>query len=211
MGILNASLPPPGRGPQGVDLLLGAFSPRTLSEIVGPWSSGSSSLLLALISRVTTSGGCVAVVDAGDAFDPASAAAAGTNLSNVLWAQCGGRLDAAWKTADLLVRCPGFRLVTFDIGDRSLLDRNPGASARCRRLQRAVEQSDAALVLRVPRPLAGTAAALVVSMRRREARWIGVPRPTRFTGLVSEVQILRARAGSRPAREGQCVEIEWCL
>ncbi len=210
MDNLNESLPPPGRGAQGVDLLLGAFSPRALSEIVGPWSSGSSSLLVALISRVTLSGDRVAVVDATDAFDPTSAVAAGADLSRLLWVKCGGRVEAAWRAADLLVRCPGFGLVAVDLGDRH--DQSRGASSFCRRLQRAVEQSDATLVLRASRPLAGTAAALVVSMRRLAVRWIGAPRPTRFVGLVSEAQILRARTRSRSApREGQCVEIPWGL
>lgn len=210
MSPLNESLPPPGRAPQGVDGLLGAFAPRTLSEIAGPWSSGSSSLLLALIGRTTLRGGHVALIDAADAFDPASAAAAGTDLSKVLWVKCGRRSDAAWRIADLLVRCSGLALIACDLGD--LGDRLPGTASLCRRLQRAVEQTDATLVLRAPRPIAGPAAALVVSMRRLEAQWVGAARPTRFTALVSEARVLRARPGSSLApREGQCVAIRWEL
>ncbi len=102
MVIPSESLPPPGWGLRGIDGLLGAFPPGQLSEIVGPWSSGGSSLLLALIARVTTSGGRAAVVDGTDAFDPASASAAGADLSDLLWVKCGGWLDSACRAVDLL-------------------------------------------------------------------------------------------------------------
>ena len=210
MVILNASLPPPGRAPQGVDLLLDAFCPGRLSEVVGPLSSGGSSLLLALISRATIAGAQVAFVDAADALDPVSAATAGADLSHLLWVQCGRRLDAAWSATDLLARCPGFGLVVLDLGEWPGAGSDARASVRCRRLQRAVEHGAAALVLRAPRSIAGGAAALVVSMRRIEARWIGMPRPSRFEGLVSEAEVLRARL-PRPGapREGERVQVQW--
>ena len=152
--------------------MLGAFPAGRLSEIVGPWSSGGSSLLLALIARAMAGGAQVALVDAADAFDPASAAVAGVDLSRLLWVKCGGGLRAAWSATDLLARCPGFALVALDLGDLPLIRRDPASSMLCRRLQRAVEGTDAVLVLRAPQHLAGSAAALVVSMRRLETRWI---------------------------------------
>src|SRR4029077_5626587 len=93
MGIPIESSPPPGWEREGIDGLLGLFPPGRLSEIVGPRSSGASSLLLALIARITTSGtgGQVAFVDGMDALDPLSAAAAGADLSALLWVRCGGR------------------------------------------------------------------------------------------------------------------------
>src|SRR6266702_2842539 len=87
MAIPDESLPPPGRGPRGIDLLLGAFPPRQLSEIVGPWSSG------------------------------------------------GGRLRAAFSSADLLARCPGFALVALDLGELPLVRREPIPPALCLRLK----------------------------------------------------------------------------
>ena len=208
MAIPDESLPPPGRGRRGIDLLLDAFPAGQLSEIVGPRSSGSSSLLLALLARATTSGH-VALVDGEDGFDPASAVAAGTDLSRLLWVRCGGRLPSAWSAADLLARCPGLALVVLDLGELPLIRRDPASPMRCRRLQRAVEGTATILVLRAPHRLAGSAAALVVSMRRLESRWIGLPRPTRFVGLASEARVLRSR--SRSQREGEGVEIEWRL
>jgi hypothetical protein len=209
MAISNISLPPPGWDPRGLDLLLSAFPAGQLSEIVGPWSSGAGSLLLALLAKTTASGHQVALVDGADSFDPSSAVAAGTDLQRLLWVKCGGGLRAAFKAADLLVRCPGFALVALDLGELSLVRREPVPSALCRRLKIAAEQSDATLVLRVPQPLAGSAAALVMSLRRLESRWIGLPRPTRLAGLTSEVRILRSRA--RPASALTEKIIQWRL
>ncbi len=202
MAIPIESSPPPGWDREGIDSLLGIFPPGQLSEIVGPRSSGGSSLLLALIARGTTSGGQVALVDGMDAFDPVSAAAAGADLSRLLWVKCGGQLRSALSAADLLARCPGFALVALDTGELG-----PAPASVYVRLQRAVAGGDTILVVRSARHLAGSAAALVVSMRGLEPRWIGLPRPTRLAGLSSEVEILRSR---RPPQAG-AVEIDWRL
>src|SRR5262245_23457926 len=53
MAIPIESSPPPGWDREGIDDLLGLFPPGRLSEIVGPRSSGGSSLLLALVARIT--------------------------------------------------------------------------------------------------------------------------------------------------------------
>jgi RecA/RadA recombinase len=189
----DKSFPPPGWDGRGLEFLLNAFPAGQLSEIVGPWSSGAGSLLVALIARVTNAGGQVALVDGGDAFDPPSAVAAGADLSSLLWVKCRGQLRAAFSATDLLARCPGFAMVALDLGEPSLMRRERIPPAHCLRLQRAAEQSSTILVLRVPHSLAGTAAALAVSLRRVQSHWIGTPRPTRFAGLVSHVHIFRSR------------------
>ena len=210
MTIPIESSPPPGWDPRGTDLVLDAFPPGRLSEIVGPWSSGGTSLLLALIARITASGHHAALVDGADAFDPASAVAAGVDLSRLLWVKCGGRVRPAFSAADLLARCPGFALVALDLGDASLIRRAPIPPALCLRLKLAAEQSDTALVLRVPHRLAGSAASLAVSARRAESHWIGRPHPTRFAGLTSEVLVLRSRAPLVQGR-GKPVLARWQL
>ena len=187
MAILIESSPPPGWDREGIDGLLGLFQPGRLSEIVGPRSSGGSSLLLALIARITTCGQ-VAYVDGMDALDPASAAAAGVDLSALLWVKCGGRLRTALSAADLLARCPGFSLIALDLDE---LEPVP-ASAQIR-LQRAVEASDAALVVHRTRHREGSPASLVVAARRLAPRWIGAHPLTRLGGLRSEVSIVRSR------------------
>ena len=195
------SSPPPGWDPRGTELLLDAFPAGRLSEIVGPRSSGGTSLLLALIARTTATGHHAALVDGADAFDPASAIAAGADLSRLLWVKCGSRLRRAFSAADLLARCPGFALVALDLGDASLIRREPIPPALCLRLKIAAEQSHTVLVLRVPHRLAGSAAALALSARRLESHWIGWPHPTRLAGLTSEILVLRSRAVLTHGRE----------
>jgi RecA/RadA recombinase len=69
-----------------VDALLGGGFPRgALSEIHGPASSGRTGVLLALLARTTRGGALGALVDPLDRLDPASAAAAGTDLERLLW------------------------------------------------------------------------------------------------------------------------------
>jgi hypothetical protein len=192
MAIPIESSPPPGWEREGIDGLLGLFPPGRLSEIVGPRSSGASSLLLALIARITTSGsqggGQVAFVDGMDALDPASAAAAGVDLSALLWVKCGGRLRVALSAADLLVRCPGFALVVLDLDELGPMP----ASAHVR-LQRAVEGGDTILITRSARHREGSPASLVLATRRLAPRWVGLRPLTRLAGLRSEVSIFRSR------------------
>jgi len=193
MGVPIESSPPPGWERERIDGLLGLlglFPPGRLSEIVGSRSSGASSLLLALIARITTAGaGQVAFVDATDALDPASAAAAGADLSALLWVRCGGRLRVALGAADLLARCcPGFALVVLDLDDLG-----PVPAAAYIRLQRAVEDTDTILIVRVARHREGSPASLVLTTRRLGPQWMGVRPLTRLSGLRSEVSIARLR------------------
>lgn len=203
MAIPIESSPPPGWEREGIDGLLGLFPPGRLSEIVGPRSSGGSSLLLALIARITR-GGQVAFVDGMDALDPASAAAAGADLSALLWVKCGRRLRVALSAADLLVRCPGFALVVVDLDELGPMP----ASAHLR-LQRAVEGGDTILIIRSARHREGSPASLVLATRRLAPRWMGLRPLTRLAGLRSEVSIFRARP-SHTTREGRWT-LDWTL
>src|SRR5262245_57013539 len=74
-------LPRLATGIPSVDALLVGGLPRgRLVEITGPPSSGRTSLALALLASATRASEVAAVVDAADAFDPASADAAGVAL-----------------------------------------------------------------------------------------------------------------------------------
>ena len=160
-----AFAPPPGPDPVA-GALLTSFPPGRLSEIVGPRSSGGSSLLMTLLARATAEGGLAAMVDLADCLDPGSAREAGVDLQRLVWVRCGGRLAAALGSADLLVRCPGFAMVGVDLG--------PGPSPRIPhaalvRLQRGVKSGGAVLILRALQHVAGSAASLR-PVRSRNAR-----------------------------------------
>jgi hypothetical protein len=211
MAIPIESSPPPGWEREGIDGLLGLFAPGRLSEIVGPRSSGASSLLLALVARITASGrseggGPVAFVDGTDALDPTSIAAAGVDLSALLWVRCGGRLRVALSAADLLARCPGFALVVLDLDDLG-----PVPASAPIRLQRAVEGSDTILIVRSERHREGSPASLVLVTRRLAPQWVGLRELTRLAGLRSEVSISRSRLHSvSPPDEGSWT-FDWTL
>ena len=71
------------------ELLQGGLPLGAISEFVGPECSGRTSLALSFIAQVTRTGSVCAWVDAGDALQPESAAAAGVDLERLLWVRCG--------------------------------------------------------------------------------------------------------------------------
>jgi recombination protein RecA len=72
-----------------LDLLTGGLARGCLTEICGTASSGRTSVLLLALARATQRGEVCALVDASDAFDPGSAAAAGMVMNRLLWVRCG--------------------------------------------------------------------------------------------------------------------------
>jgi recombination protein RecA len=72
-----------------LDLLTGGLARGCLTEICGTASSGRTSVLLFALARATQRGEVCALVDSSDAFDPASAVAAGMVMSRLLWVRCG--------------------------------------------------------------------------------------------------------------------------
>jgi len=72
-----------------LDALTGGLARGCLTEICGAASSGRTSVLLFALARATQRGEVCALVDTSDTFDPASAAAAGMDMSRLLWVRCG--------------------------------------------------------------------------------------------------------------------------
>src|ERR1700720_3415142 len=83
-----------------LDSLTGGLARGCLTEICGTASSGRTSVLLFALARATQRGEVCALVDASDAFDPASAAAAGMEMSRLLWVRCGERYPSRKIRAD---------------------------------------------------------------------------------------------------------------
>jgi recA bacterial DNA recombination protein len=212
---LAASLVRPGlRLPEGprtptglapLDALLdGGFPRGQLVELVGPRTSGRTGVLLSTLAGVTARGAWAALVDGTDALDPASAAARGIPLGRLLWVRCGGRLAAAWRAADVLVRSGGFELVAVDLGDLSpwALGRTPAAVFV--RLQRAVERAGTGLLVVGPRRVAGSLAAVAVALVPRTVRWASGG-PGLLAGLETEARLVR----SRTRAPGAGVRLVW--
>jgi hypothetical protein len=76
-------------GIREIDALSGGLPRGCLSEICGSASSGRTSVLLAALAAATRREEVCALVDATDALDAVSAAAAGVDLDRLLWVRCG--------------------------------------------------------------------------------------------------------------------------
>jgi len=75
-------------GIAALDQLTGGLPRGCLTEMSGPTSSGRTSVLLATLAAATRRGETCALIDAGDSFHPPSGAAAGIDLSRLLWVRC---------------------------------------------------------------------------------------------------------------------------
>jgi RecA/RadA recombinase len=95
--------PEPECVPSGIseiDAATGGVPRGGLTEIVGPRSSGRTSLLLSILAEATAREEICAVVDAEDSFSPHAAAEAGVELSRILWVRCLHDAEQALKAAD---------------------------------------------------------------------------------------------------------------
>jgi recombination protein RecA len=204
----------------------GGLPRGALSEICGAGSSGRTSLVFSLLAQVTGNQSkreFCAVVDATDAFHPASAENSGVDLSRVLWVRCGtssgnrgaalNAVEKALKVTDLLLQSGGFGLVAVDLGDIA-----PDVARRVPltswfRFRRAVEDTPTALVILEQEPYAKTCASLVLQVKSSQARWSSLlskefysPGSQRCTaapthsnllrGLEVQVEVARVRANS---------------
>jgi hypothetical protein len=144
-----------------------------LTEIVGPSSSGRSTILHATIASATGRGETCALVDGDDAFDPASAAAAGVRLENVVWVRCGKNTEAALKAADLLIQGGGFGVVAMDLGDTPTFSSRRISLTSWFRLRRAVENTPTVFLALARQQNAKTCASLTIECARERAVWSG--------------------------------------
>ena len=76
-------------GIPAIDAITGGLPRGCLTEVCGPASSGRTTVLLAALAAATRRGEFCVVVDASDALDPHSVAAAGVELDHLLWVRCG--------------------------------------------------------------------------------------------------------------------------
>ncbi|QHN02752.1 recombinase RecA [Granulicella sp. WH15] len=71
------------------ELLHGGLPVGVLSEVIGPECSGRTDIALSFVAHLTQASKVCAWIDASNAFDPVSAAAAGIDLARLLWVRCG--------------------------------------------------------------------------------------------------------------------------
>jgi hypothetical protein len=192
-------------GIAAVDALLeGGFPRGALSEVHGPASSGRTGVLLALLAQVTRRGALAALVDPLDRLDPASAAAAGADLTRLLWLR-GPRVASEEPSPKALADATAAvaTLATSGLFDVVALDLAGAGPARRRlppstwlRLERLVEDSPTAVVLVAEEHVAGGPGGARLALEPPAPRWSGPPGPARLLEAIG----LRARAGRHAAR-----------
>ncbi len=185
--------------------LSGGWRQGEVSEVVGPASSGRTSIGMSALAAVTAAGGLAAVVDAMDRFDPAVASAFGCDLDRVLWVRgpsvtvpdarvLDRLLRQAVRACDLIVRAGGFSLVVLDVADVPARTLRSLPTATWMRLARVNEGQKCVCLLIGPMPLGRSARGVTVHLSA-VSRWIGTsPQSRRFAGLTADATLRASHA-----------------
>ena len=207
-------------GITALDAKLGGGFPRgQLSELVGPRSSGRTSVVMQMMAAATARGELVALVDALDMFDVGTAASAGIALPQLLWVRghvvmnpgmCRDlnqrALEQAIRALTLVLQAGNFGLVVFDAAEApaDAVRRLPFTTWM--RLQRIIEGSQTACVLVAGEPMARSSAGLTLRLAGSRGEGVGSSsaqgagrrfRNLLFDGLDFEARVVRARARER--------------
>lgn len=187
---LGTDLPEAETLPTGIaalDRLTGGLPRGRITEILGPASSGRTSLLLSTLAQATGREEVCGVVDPAGVFDPDSAARLGADLGRVLWIRTGRRIDPMLKTTDLLLQGGGFGLIGVDFGDLSAAEVRRIPASAWFRLQRTIEQTPTILMLLGETAMSRAAASLVLRLSLEQPVWSS----RLLRGLHSSAEILR--------------------
>jgi hypothetical protein len=212
-------------GTDAVDRALSGGLPRgQVSEVVGPSSSGRTSVAWAALAAATQRGESVALIDTFDRFDPPTAHACGLELSRLLWvrgqavSKTTGAIDPAWlpgvravngpgtflervidraiKALNLVVQSGVCTMVVIDCIDvpATALRRLPASTWF--RIERAIEGSDTAVLILSATPIARSAGGRSIHLGgdTTRVRWTGDHDRTR------RVAGVRSRAAIAAAR-----------
>ncbi|HEX5227307.1 MAG TPA: hypothetical protein VFW44_06330 [Bryobacteraceae bacterium] len=162
-------------GIAALDTIIDGFPRGAISEILGPDSSGRTTLVHALLAAATTRGEICAYVDTDDSFDPASAAASGVALSQLVWIRCGHNAGHALKAADNLLHAGGFGVIALDLCQVPARVWNRIPISYWYRFRRAIENTQTILALAEREPIARSCAALMLDLSRKQTHWTGAP------------------------------------
>lgn len=177
-------------------LLCGGIARGHLTEIVGPLSSGRTSLLFSILAQTTNRGELVAYIDPQASLDPASARKSGTDLQRLLWIRRASlSLKKTLKAADILARAGTFGVVVLDLHPRAV-SKIPFHSWF--RLKRALEGTSTTFLILANQATAGSAATAVISLRPHRVLWqsntVNSPAHTcLLRGIHSKVELLRGK------------------
>ena len=169
----------------------------TIAEVHGQRSSGRTSICLQVLAQATCEGEVCAVVDLYDCFHPASAAAAGVELSHLVWVRCHGNAEHAMRASDLLLHAGGFGIVSLDFCDATprLLNRIP--LSYWYRFRTAIEKTPTVLLVCADLPLAKSCSQQSLQTKIKAASWLG-DAPFQVFGGLETYATLGKGSGIRP-------------
>ncbi len=133
-------------------------------------------------------------------------------MERLLWIRCGAgegtrrdqgerrlsRMDEAWQTVNLVVSSGGFGVVVIDLGGLSRRQLGGLQARTWTRLKHAVEDTPTALIVLAGKHLTGSAADVVLELRRERTEWDGL---LGGIGIRAEVVRHRAREADRMGAE----------
>jgi recombination protein RecA len=193
----------------------GGWRRGEISEVLGQASSGRASVLCATLAAATARGELVALVDTFDRVDPVTAAAAGLDLSRVLWVRgpsitpttavsrrdsvVGPAVLRAVRACDLIIRAGGFGVVALDLAGAPAAALRDLASSTWMRLAHANAGQQTVCLLVGDQPMGRSARGVSVRLTSVR-RWSGSsPQSRRFAGFEIQADLQQARRLSAPA------------
>jgi len=151
-------------GISAFDSLTDGLAAGGITEIVGPQSSGRTSIMISALASFSHTDLC-AVIDTSDSFDVKSAHRAGTVIENLLWARCAGDVASALAVTELILRNGLFSFVVFDLASASDRDVRQIKQGHWLRFRRAIENTNIAFIVLSRSSLAQSLASLVVELQ----------------------------------------------
>jgi recombination protein RecA len=160
-------------GLAALDRWIGGVPRGAVTQLLGAPSSGRTGVLFSFLAESLAQDECCAYIDACDALDPASAEAAGVDLTRLLWVRCGGHADRALPAADLLLQAGGFGVVVADLSDLDPRALHRVPLSWWHRFRLAVEKTRTALVLVEREPAVRSCATLALEFQQDQPLWSG--------------------------------------
>ena len=200
-GVSRPEVETTSSGVAAVDAVTCGLPRGSLVEICGERCSGRASLMIKALGVARDRGEACALVDASDAFDPESGQVGGVDLARLLWVRCA-RFDQAFRAAEWLLLGGGIGLLVLDLSLVPPIQLQHVPLQVWFRLRRAVEHTPTVLVALEQRPMAGTAASLVIELRAKSFRWSktqsreGPAHSNLFAEKCIGVELVRARGGT---------------
>jgi hypothetical protein len=148
-----------------------AITRGTLNEFAG--TSGRTSLLLSLLSKLTREGEICAVVDSSNSFDPCSAVLAKVEIENLLWVKCGGNIEHAFMAADYLVQAKGFGAVWLNLNGVPKHQLKFVPRTFWYRYRNRIKETPTLLLVTANEPVTGSASQDSFVFSRERAVWAG--------------------------------------